>query len=476
MLYDGRGNPINSPNAKPATRYGMLREIGRGGTAFYNGFIKSDEFNSELSGTKGIETYDKMRRTDSQVQGLLFAISLPLLSAQWEIVKDEDDTKTKESHLDFARENIFRRINWQNTLRHALSCLWAGFSWFEKVLVIENNKYYIKKISPRLASTLYKWWTDDRDELVSVTQRLNYSNINRRSQGKIENEVEIPRNKIVLLSYQQEGNNYQGMSLLRGAYKHWFIKDQIYRIDAIRHERFAIGVPHIELPEEWDSEALSLANDIGRNWKGGEQSHLVTPNGWKINIVQMKGGAIDVMPTIQHHNEEIAKGGLAQFINFGQTQTGSRALGEMTTNFFYDSLIGLADWVSNIFNRELLWPLMDLNFRGEPRPKIRATDIGAMSLATVMNTLNSIGMNYITPDFELENHVRGLLNLPLKKEEDYINPLSKGELARGTVDQNTDNNPSQNPNQQSEQDEKLNAIMTELETIKRTMVDLSLSE
>jgi len=441
---NGNGHVVledDSTKLKKSQSSTLLREMGSGGVSFFGGLIDNDEFNNDLSGKKGVETYDKMRRTDAQVQALLYAVQLPVLAADWVIQRPKDNeeeaAKITDEHIAFVQDNLFIRVDFQAFLRHAMSCLWAGFSWFEKVYVIEDGQWHIAKLSPRLASTLYKWWTDESDNLIRVTQRTKTTgNRKKRVRGESDpNEVDLQKDKIVVFSFQQEGNNYEGMSLLRGAYKHWFIKDNIYRIDAIRHERFAIGVPHIELPEEWDTDDLLAAQKIGKNWKGGSQSYVVTPQGWGIEIIQMTGSALDVMSTIQHHNEEIAKAGLAQFINFGTTQTGTRALGEVTTNFFYDALLALTNWMSEIINRDVIWPLMDINFPNQPRPVLQATDIGAISMSELLAALRIMGDTFITPDLELENRLRGLLNLPLKDNDAFREDQERRGVSGRTPDE-----------------------------------------
>jgi len=41
----------------------------------------------------------------------------------------------------------------------------------------------------------------------------------------------------------KEGENWEGVSLLRPAYKPWFMKSTLEKIDAIAHERQSLGVP-----------------------------------------------------------------------------------------------------------------------------------------------------------------------------------------------------------------------------------------
>ncbi len=385
-------------------------EIGSGGVSYIGGLINSDEMNAKLSGSEGVKTYDLMRRTDAQVAATINACMLPILGADWGIDRPDDESesaKITDVHLDFARENLFTRIDFSAFLRHACSSLWAGYAWFEKVYAIEDGYWMIAKLSPRLATTLEKWYTDGTGELTGIQQWVYQDNT--------YTYIDYNRDKIVLFVYGQEANNYQGQSLLRSMYKHWYIKDVLYKIDAIRNERFAIGVPCITLPEDYDDDLYGLAQEIGEKWKGAEQSYVIKVQGMEIEILQVKGGeALNLIPTIQHHNEEIPKVGLAQFINYGMTQTGSRALGESATEFFYDAEQAWADQLCRSIEREIIWPLMDFNFPGKVRPAVVCENLGTISLGELVGTLKDVGERYVKPDLDIENSLRSRLNLPLR--------------------------------------------------------------
>lgn len=411
---DGAGMVLAAQREQRSTRSQLATEIGAGGVAFYNGTIDSDEFNAKLTGLQGVETYDKMRRTDAQVEALVNAIQLPVLAADWSIERPQDEAeaeKITDEHLDFARSNLFTRINFQAALRHALSCVWAGYAWFEKVYVREDEFLQLRRLAPRLATTVNKWQADENGTLIGIQQRVVKDGGNQ--------DFDIPRDKLALFVYQQEANNPQGLSALRGCYKHWFIKDQLYRLDAIRAERFAVGVPVIHLPAEYTDPMFELAQTLGKRWKGAEQSFAVLVEGMSFEIAQMKGAeALDLIGMIRHHNEEIAKAGLAQFINYGTTQTGSRALGESATEFFYDAEEALAETIARTWEREVIWPLMDLNFADKPRPAMSYKDLGTVSLPEMVSTLSRVGPEYLPPRLDVENAVRERLHLPPRTQEE----------------------------------------------------------
>ena len=405
-----RGDNLHPLTANSrSTRSQLTREITAGGVSYFSGYIEADEFNDKLTGTDAVLMYDKMRRTDAQIQAILFAAKLPIKGAKWDVVWPEGHEGPDEQ-LDFLRQNLFLNQSFPQFFEHALSCLWAGFSWFEKVYEIRDGRMWLEKLAPRLATSQYRWWTDDKENLVGLRQWVQSSGF----------RADIPLDKIVLFSFQKEGNNFEGMSLLRGAYKHWFIKDQIYHIDAIRIERFALGVPHFKVPSEnFDTKTIRDLQTVGKNWKAGEQSYLITPAEIEVDILSLsQGQVLDVIQTIHHHNEEIGKSTLTQFINLGSTQRGSRALGETNVEFFYDAIKSTAEWLAEEITEQVIKPLMDFNFPGDVRPRLVVEDIGAVGKDAVKNMLRDLGDTYVTPNLDTENYLRRLYKLPIRSEEE----------------------------------------------------------
>ncbi|WP_235171996.1 phage portal protein family protein [Rhodococcus erythropolis] len=78
--------------------------------------------------------------------------------------------------------------------------------------------------------------------------------------------VFIPDDKLLVLTHQQKGDNWQGVSILRSAYQNWYYKKTFYQIDAVKHERQALGVVDIEYPgnasKEDRAEAVRAAQNI----------------------------------------------------------------------------------------------------------------------------------------------------------------------------------------------------------------------
>lgn len=90
-------------------------------------------------------------------------------------------------------------------------------------------------------------------------------------------EVSIPAEKLLVFSYRREGDNYEGTSVLRSAYKSYFIKDALYKFDAVRHERQSVGIPIIYLPDGASDDDKAEALQIVTNIRSTEQTGIVMP-------------------------------------------------------------------------------------------------------------------------------------------------------------------------------------------------------
>lgn len=178
---------------------------GMAGTKIIDGYL-DEEYNPQLAGFKGMEVYDRMRRSDAQVSAVLLAMELPIRNAFWDIepAKNENDEVTPEyqAQADFAKEALFEKMSdgWDSKLREILTMLPFGFSLFEKVYKVEDDRVWIDKLGFRKQVTIQRWITTAR--LPGVTQLLP-------TPGPTgEFEVSIPGKQLLLFSFRKEGDNY----------------------------------------------------------------------------------------------------------------------------------------------------------------------------------------------------------------------------------------------------------------------------
>jgi hypothetical protein len=392
-----------------------LPELGSPGTQFFHGFIVSDEYVPELIGRAGLDTFDKMRRSDGMSAATLRGIKLPLLSAAWAVTPASEDTRDVEIAKS-VEENLFdgMSLTWQDHLRQVLSYLDFGFYVGEMVWAIDDatDTVKLRKIAPRLQRTIYRWNMQDDGGLDTVTQ-FRFS-----ADGSFI-PVDIPADKLVIFVNEKEGANWLGKSVLRSGYKHWFIKDQLYRIQAMAAERHGVGIPVMTLAEGKEDEPnMTRAEDILSGIRAHERGYVVEPNGYTFRIESMKGQPMDMLPMIQHHDRSIAVAVLAQFLTLGEKPEGSNALSKDHSTFFMLAERAVAAYVCDIHNRHVIPRMVDFNYAGVTKyPRLTVGGIDTRDAMTILNALGpAANAGLITWDEGLENALRALADVPARPE------------------------------------------------------------
>jgi hypothetical protein len=389
----------------------LTGELGSAGTNNTSGYINED-FNPTFNESSAIDTYDEMRKTDATVAATLKALKLPILAARTSIKPaDEEDEKQIEI-AEFISMNLFEHMEggWANFLREALGFKDFGFYYFEKVYEVKDGKILLKKLAARQPSAHARWSMTTTPGIAGITQQLPTLTPEEYRDGTLHMNPEIPRSKLVLFTNNREGENWAGVSSLRSAYIHWFFKNKLYRLDGIKHERGA-GILNIGMPDGSSDADKSAAKELGENFKINESSYIVRPSSeWTVEL--MTGGISDqtagLMASVQHHDREIAKNVLAQFIDLGAGDSGSFALSKDQSGFFLLGLKATANYMSGVINEELIKELVDLNFgKQEAYPKLVFSKIGQIDFkeqAEVLEKLVNIGAVELTPNIRVWTH------------------------------------------------------------------------
>ena len=407
--------------AKPSKRLtlqDLMRMQGASGTYIVNGFLEGD-YNPDLSGINGVNTFDQMRRSDAQVRATLDAMELPIRSTDWYVeagTNEEGETDELCDEIrDFAEEALFRKMEqtWDDHLREVLTFLPFGFCVKEKVYVSDGERIWIQKLAFRKPQTIYKW--EQLDGTAGVTQILPTPV--QGEDGKRVSQVSIPATKLLLFTFRKEGDNYAGVSVLRPAYRHWYTKDLLYKFDAIKHERQSVGVPFLKLPSKAGEEDKAVARQILQDLRANEQTGIVIPDGWEFGFADLQASnTSDVWRSIDHHNLMIAKNVLAMFMEIVGGDNGSRALSEDQSDFFLLAQEAVAKQIDDVHNRFLLPELVDLNFdvpASSYYPKLAHKKLGSVdyqTISSVLSTLVTAGL--LTPQAQDEDWTRKMLDLP----------------------------------------------------------------
>ena len=388
------------------------KPLGVSGTNIFDGII-TEEYNAELSDIKGIKIYEKMRKSDATVRAAISATQLPIRRASWFITTASEDEKDIEVR-DFIERALFDEmsITWEDFLRQALLMLPFGVMVFEKVFAVKeidgSNKIIWDKLAPRMPKTIMSWETLDGKPGIQQLTSSGHS-------------ASIPMDKLLVFVNEIEGENWWGTSLLRAAYKHWYIKSNLERIDSVAHERQGLGVPFVKLPDSHTAEDVTKAKNILKNLRAHDQGYLLEYDDLTVEFKDMKATTTrDPHRSIAYHNREIILSVLAQFLDLGSNGGGSRALSEDHTNLFLQSLEAIANSIKDVINKYAIKELVDLNFDNvDIYPEINYNGISRVDvekLSTAYQRLTqSGGLKATKTD---DQYLRGLLGLPERTEDD----------------------------------------------------------
>jgi hypothetical protein len=408
------------------------------GTANFAGFIRDlGEYNPILEGRSAFLVYEKMRRSDADVRAALMACKLPIRAADYQIVpgckENEPGFDLAKKIADEVRENLLGGLesptstgcwvtqNFETVKENALLCLDFGCAAHEDLWHIDGDKVRLRKLAPRLPYTFYRYHVDEDGESLLYLEQYGY-------RGNNFVNVLVPAEKIAYFVNDMEGAYFYGRSVLRAAYQHWYMKSQIYRIDAISIERNGLGVPTIKQGPTVSAEDRKAAQQWVEMLAAHESTGLSLPNGWDFLLTGISGRVRDPQASIQHHSEMIMRSVLANFLSLGTTQTGSRALGGSMRDFFYLSLEAVSRKIDETISNTSIRRLVNYNYgdgvrarHGVPLPYPRLVTsniivINPLELLEVAKDVGKFDVDLLQPDNDTENWIRKKCGIPLKSK------------------------------------------------------------
>jgi phage gp29-like protein len=395
--------------AERNTKRPEIGELGGTGTQVFAGMI-SEEYNPDLRGQKAITTYDKMRKSDARVKSSILVCELPLRSIEWHIEPASESPKDEEI-AQALEDNLFNMtITWDSCLHHIMLMLPFGFSIFEKVWEIVDGKVRYRKLAPRLPKTLSKWLLDANGGLSGIEQHAFINDVYKT--------ITIPSDKLLVFTNEKEGSNFEGTSILRTAYKHWYYKDNLYRIDGIGAEKNAVAFLKLTYPTTASDADIKKCDEVGQHYQAHENQYVSMPDDHDAVLLGATGHIKDLMPSIEHHNKAIAESVLADFLNLGTGNVGSWALSKDKSSFFLMSLGALGKNICDTFNAYAIPQWVQYNYGDVDLPKLVHGKLDTRNLqeyATAATSLLQSGG--ITHDNDVENTLREMLDLPQKEDK-----------------------------------------------------------
>ncbi|HVI77437.1 MAG TPA: hypothetical protein VM715_04625 [Candidatus Acidoferrum sp.] len=359
------------------------------------------EYLPELMGQSGIRMVDRMKRSDGRVSSALRVSKVPVMSGRW-YMQPYDNTPMERNKADFIWWNLCEGMvtSYPQFLWECMLMLDYGHMAFEKVFDVcmdarFRGKIMWKHLAPRHPRDIIDWNVDKTGTLQAI-----------RIPGSDGPFTDLSIDKALIFTYGREAGDYRGMSVLRAAYKHWFYKDQMYKIDAIQKERHGIGIPLILLPAGFTADDKLTAEELGRNLRTNEQAHVVLPPNWDLTFIKIEGQPVKPMESIQHHDQLIYASVLAEFL-LGVGGPEAKEMFEKSTRY-------IADIVADVINRYAIPQLVDYNWSSGGYPVLKVRRIGETVDWRILSFAlrNLVGADILRPDDSLEEWVRDEMDLP----------------------------------------------------------------
>lgn len=405
-------------------------DIGSTGTINYSGFYSEEYFNGLLN-DRAADVYDKMRRNDTQISLALSSIINSITSGRWRVDHyteenmNEQDINTYKQHADFAQHVLFKDLDkpWSRKLKEILTCIIFGHSVFERVhKIVRNHHTYgdyigIKKLGYRSQKSIYTW---NFDKITKM-----FTGITQLAEGDLGSDklIDIPAEDLLIFNIDSDGDNLEGISMLRQCYGSWRRKELYLKLMAIGMEKTAIGTPVGKYPshEYGSTEYTNLKNAL-LSLTSHNRNYLMLPQrqdspSYEVEIITYTFDSEKIKSAIEYEDMSIIRRFIAQFLMLGSSEgSGSWALSTDQSDFFLNGIVFIADMVAEVLNG-LIKELTILNFGEQMHyPKLchsRIRDKVGKEFAEVIKLGKDAGV--IIPDDEMETFFREQYDMPKKQ-------------------------------------------------------------
>jgi len=432
----GKKEPKQEYNSTP---------LGAPGTRIYSG-VMAEEYHRDLNSvTKAYDVYNRMRYADGACHALLQAVMLPILGAKYDVEAVSEDA-THQEQAALVRHNYFSGMSnsWEEHLAEAFTFLPFGYSLFEKLwhekgvdwaipagdeskkVALKKGFKMYKKFAFRSQRTLEKWLFNEDGSFNGFKQKAKDPN------GKDCNPDLVAPNILVFTNHK-EGDNFQGVSMFRPAYKHWKASDEVREIDIIGIEKNALGQPYIqEIHIEGKAGMVKPADRTDALAKlealqaHEEMAHYI-PKTMELKELEGKMNTDAIQNSLRHHTTMMAMSILADFMLLGVVaDRGAQSLGDTKIDFFYKSLTSKIDTFLRVHNQYAIPALIDANYTVTDGlyPRLVCMGLTQEDMKAWADTLGVIATtSFLPPYIELTKHIAKKLDLPEPPEgiEDIIN-------------------------------------------------------
>lgn len=354
-------NSVTKKELARSPRPDLDNELGTTGGTLSDLYLKNYKPKKKVT----IKDFREMKDNDGTVRSLYEILRMPILANSWRVDTEdvENDAAVEQARFIEDQFKLPPHKGGMTTpfllvIKRMLKSIIDGYQLFEKVFTLSpDGKIVLRKLAPRDSCSV-TLLTDDKGGFAGYEQSY-YS----KEQRKIV-KVTVPPEYCLLFTYNKDEDELYGQSAFQSAYYHFDRKRRLYYLYEQSVEKGAMPPKMLEVLEDNDDDESTKRSNLNAMTNFGVDSAVLVPTGYALKPYEAGKGRIDPMPGIDHHNAEIARSVLAQFILLGNQSgdTGSFALSKSHSDIFMMALRGVMNELEEHFNSYIIPQLIDYNF------------------------------------------------------------------------------------------------------------------
>ena len=231
-------------------RYPNFRTYGITGTQLNGGSISGYENNAKLTGLSWVNEAEEMLRTDPVVRRSWHMLRQTLLSATWRFIPGIENDPLSEELARYANEAWGfdghagqMRMSWEDQLAYLFEYVPLGYRYAEEVYKVGldangKTKIWLDYYADREPSAHSDWLSRDGQHLDGVLQN---------TVGITKTPAPIPANKLLLLTLNKTGSNFEGIGMLRPVWWWWRTKQRVSNMMCVGLDRWAVPTPKVTI-------------------------------------------------------------------------------------------------------------------------------------------------------------------------------------------------------------------------------------
>ena len=297
-----------SKQASPQTRYQSSggykigEELGRSGLRHWGGFVFEEWLRELQQGRRAAEVYRDMMDSDAIIGSIMYLIQTLIRRVTWR-VEPGDSSRAAQQGADWYWSVLNdMRWSWTDTVGEIICFLGYGYSYLEEVYKYRRGENRdpvrsststdgtigLAKLGLRAQDALWKWVFDDNGEIEGMIQNPPPDYLLRY----------VPMEKALLFRTTIFKNNPEGRSVLRSAYRSWYMAKNFQNIEGIGVERDLAGLPVLKPPPEIDlwnpndpttAPLQAMAQNMVSSIRRDEQEGIIVPYGWELELLTTEG-------------------------------------------------------------------------------------------------------------------------------------------------------------------------------------------